>query len=252
MSGEVVLFSITAFTSVVGALGMLVSKKSVHSALWLALTMLSLALLYVVQSAVFLGIVQVVVYTGAVMMLFLFVLMIIGVDSSEALVETLKGQRWLAILAAVGFSGLLIAGISRSLTGPPVGMAEVDAQSGGNVQAIAFALFSDYVAVFELTAALLITATIGALVLAHRERLGQHRTQRDLSRMRFLGGGDPGPLPAPGTYARHNAVDTPALLPDGSVAISSVPAPMLARGTVRPVDLETGEEVKEISEGRGL
>jgi NADH-quinone oxidoreductase subunit J len=111
-------------------------------------------------------------------------------------------------------------------------------------------LFSDYVAIFELTAALLITATIGALVLAYRERLGEHRTQKELSEDRFRSGQDPGPLPAPGTYARHNAVDTPALLPDGSLASNSVPSPMIARGTVRPIDIAAAEEVRQIAEGK--
>lgn len=247
MSAEVVLFWVMAVTSVAGGLGMLISKKSVHSALWLALTMISLALLYVAQGAAFLGIVQVVVYTGAVMMLFLFVLMIIGVDSAEVLVETLQGQRVLAILAAGGFAALLISGFARAMPGQPIGFAEVDAASGGNVRAIAFALFSDYVVVFELTAALLITATIGALVLAYRERLSEYRTQRDLSIERFRSGTDPGPLPAPGTYARHNAVDTPALLPDGSLATNSVPGPMIARGTVREIDYAAAQEVSDIA-----
>lgn len=252
MNAEAVLFWIMATTATAGGFGMLISKKSVHSALWLALTMISLALLYVAQGAAFLGVVQVVVYTGAVMMLFLFVLMIIGVDSAEVLVETLQGQRVLAILAAIGFAALLISGFARSMPGEPIGLAQVDAASGGNVRAIAFSLFSDYVVIFELTAALLITATIGALVLAYRERLGEHRTQRDLSRDRFRSGEDPGPLPAPGTYARHNAVDTPALLPDGSLATNSVPSPMIARGTVRPIDVAAAEEVRQIAEGKDL
>ena len=87
--------------AVLGAIGMLISHKAVHSALWVALTMINLAVLYVLQSAPFLGVALVVVYTGAVMMLFLFVLMIVGVDASDSLVETIKGQRRVGILAGV-------------------------------------------------------------------------------------------------------------------------------------------------------
>ena len=97
-TGETLVFWACAIVAVCGALGMLFSKRAVHSALFIASTMMSLAVLYVSQQAPFLGMVQVVVYTGAVMMLFLFVLMIVGVDSSDSLVETIKGQRLAAIV----------------------------------------------------------------------------------------------------------------------------------------------------------
>ncbi|MCH9733750.1 MAG: NADH-quinone oxidoreductase subunit J, partial [Actinomycetia bacterium] len=96
-TSEAILFWILAVVSVVGAIGVVASPKAVYSAIALAGTMIALAVLYIVQDAPFLGVVQVVVYTGAVMMLFLFVLMLIGVDSSESLVETLRGQRVAAI-----------------------------------------------------------------------------------------------------------------------------------------------------------
>ena len=86
---------------------MVISKKAVHSALFIALTMINLAILYVANAAPFLGMVQIIVYTGAVMMLFLFVLMVVGVDSSDSLIETIKGQRAAALLFGVGFSILL-------------------------------------------------------------------------------------------------------------------------------------------------
>jgi NADH-quinone oxidoreductase subunit J len=112
-----------------------------------------------------------------------------------------------------------------------------EANEGGNVPAIANILFSKYVFAFEATSALLITAAVGAMVLAHRERLTPKATQADLAaqRIRDFGthGKHPGPLPSPGVYARHNAVDTPALLPDGTAAESSVSRVLAARGTVR-------------------
>ena len=95
---------------------MVAAPKAVYSAISLATTMIALAMFYVAQDALFLGVVQVVVYTGAVMMLFLFVLMLIGVDSSESLVETIRGQRVAAILAGLGFGVLLIAGIGSAAT----------------------------------------------------------------------------------------------------------------------------------------
>jgi NADH-quinone oxidoreductase subunit J len=231
-TGEAVTFWLLGPLAVLGALGVLFSKKAVHSALLLALTMLSLAVLYLAQDAPFLGVVQVVVYTGAVMMLFLFVLMLVGVDSGDSLVETLRGQRIAAVLVALGFGGLLIFSLGDAVV-TNVGLTE--ANQDGNVQGLANLIFSRYVFAFEVTSALLITAALGAMMLAHRERQGARVTQQDLSRQRFRGGQHPAPLPGPGVYARHNAVDTPALLPDGSPAEVSVSKVLLARGDVRRV-----------------
>src|SRR6516164_5517629 len=135
------------------------SPRAVHCAVLLAVVMLSLAILYLTAGAPFLAAVQIIVYTGAVLMLFLFVLMIVGVSAVDSLRETIRGQRLWAGLAA--------------------------------------------------------------MVLAHRERLSPKPTRRELSRLR-IAGEHPTPLPGPGTYARHNAVDFPALLPDGTPAALSV------------------------------
>jgi NADH-quinone oxidoreductase subunit J len=108
---------------------------------------------------------------------------------------------------------------------------------------------------FEVTSALLITAAMGAMMLAHRERLTRRKTQRDLAEERIRKYADhgvhPGPLPTPGVLARHNAVDTPALLPDGSIAPTSVSRVLQARGTVFPENEERDEidTVRRISEG---
>jgi NADH-quinone oxidoreductase subunit J len=203
----------------------------VYSAMFLASTMIVLAVLYIAQGAHFLGVVQIVVYTGAVMMLFLFVLMLIGVDTSESLVETLRGQRVAAIVAGVGFGVLLIAGIGNVSATGFVGLAEANA--GGNVEGLAALIFTRYLWAFELTGALLITAALGAMVLAHRERFERRKTQRELAIERFQPGGHPTPLPSPGVYARHNAVDVPARLPDGSGSPLSVSA-ILQHRTVHP------------------
>jgi NADH-quinone oxidoreductase subunit J len=229
-TGEAVLFWLLAPLAVLAAVGMLFSKKAVHSALLLALTMLCLAAFYLAQDAPFLGVVQVVVYTGAVMMLFLFVLMLVGVDSGDSLVETLRGQRVAGIIAALGFGALLVFSIG-DVAVSNVGLDQ--ANSDGNVQGLAALIFSRYVFAFEVTSALLITAALGAMILAHRERIERPLTQRDRSVQRFRGGVHPAPLPGPGVYARHNAVDTPALLPDGRPSEVSVSRVLIARGDVR-------------------
>jgi NADH-quinone oxidoreductase subunit J len=231
-TGEAVTFWILAPVAVLAALGVLASKKAVHSALLLALTMLSLAVLYLAQDAPFLGVVQVVVYTGAVMMLFLFVLMLVGVDSADSLVETLRGQRIAAVVAALGFGGLLVFSLGDVVV---TNKGLTDANQDGNVVGLADLIFSRYVFAFEVVSALLIIAARGAMVLAHRERHEARASQRDLSVQRFLGGQHPAPLPGPGVYARHNAVDTPALLPDGSPAEVSVSRVLVARGDIRRV-----------------
>ena len=233
-----ITFAICATLSVTGALGMLLSKRAVHSALFVALTMINLAVLYLQLSAPFLGMVQIIVYTGAVMMLFLFVLMIVGVDSSDSLTETLKGQRVTAIAVAVALGLLLTTSIGSAVIATDTQLDTVLA--GGNVQAIANLMFSKYVLALEVTAALLVTAAVGAMVLAHRERITPKLSQREQQKARFadyaLTGKHPGPLPSSGVYARHNAVDTPALLPDGSVSTISVPAPLQARVSVRDIN----------------
>ena len=221
---EAFLFWILAPIAVGAALGMVFARSAVHAALLLAVVMLCLAAFYTAENAPFLAVVQVVVYTGAVLMLFLFVLMLIGVDSVDSLVETLRGQRFAAMLIGLAFAILLVAALAGSLAGfSPKGVTSAEAGQG-NVAAIADLLFSRYVFAFEATSALLITAGLGAMVLAHREPLEAKRTQLERMKARSeRGGAAIAPLPGPGIYADHNAVDTPALLPDGSMAPTSVP-----------------------------
>ncbi|MEU5993257.1 NADH-quinone oxidoreductase subunit J [Spirillospora sp. NPDC047418] len=226
-SGEPFFFWLLAVVSVVAALGMIFMRKAVHSALLLATVMLCLAALYAIQNAPFLAFVQVIVYTGAVLMLFLFVLMLVGVSSTDSLVETIRGQRFWGVIAAIGFIALLTAGLGNASLGDSAGLTQANAE--GNVVGLARLLFSKYVFAFEATSALLITAALGAMVLAHRERTEPKPTQKDLSKGRFLAGDHPGPLPGPGTYARHNAVDMPALLPDGTPSELSVNPVIAAR-----------------------
>ncbi|GAA3818724.1 NADH-quinone oxidoreductase subunit J [Cellulomonas soli] len=227
-TAEAVLFWVLGPVIVLAALGLLFARKAVHAALAVVVVMISLAFLYVAQDAVFLGIVQVVVYTGAVMMLFLFVLMLVGVDASDSLVETLRGQRWIGLLAGVGL-GVVLAGVVGNATyGQPKGLAEADAAS--NPVGIAHVVFGDYVFAFEVVGALLVTAALGALVLTHRQRLTRHLGQKERANARVAAGAVLTPLPAPGVYARHNAMDVPALGPDGQPLEHSVPRVLRVRG----------------------
>jgi NADH-quinone oxidoreductase subunit J len=235
VTGESIIFWTLAPLTVLASLGMLLVKKAVHSAILLAFVMIALAVFYLIQDAPFLGIVQIVVYTGAVMMLFLFILMLVGVDSSDSLVENIKGLRWVAIFTALAFAATLTSLIARSSTGRPVvGLDE--ANNEGNVQAIAFLLFRDYVFAFEVISALLITAAMGAMVLAHTEKSPEARvSQRIRSVARFRGDSiaTAAGLPGSGVFARHNAVDVPALLPDGTPSDLSVPTVLTRRGDVQ-------------------
>ncbi|KUI42234.1 NADH:ubiquinone oxidoreductase subunit J [Mycobacterium sp. IS-1590] len=236
---EAVLFWVLGIVAVVGALGVIAAPKAVYSAMFLATTMIVLAVFYIAQGALFLGVVQVVVYTGAVMMIFLFVLMLIGVDSSDSLVETIRGQRVAAVVIGVGFGLLLIAGIGNVSVGGFTGLAQANA--GGNVEGLAALIFVRYLWAFELTSALLITAALGAMVLAHRERFGRRKTQRELAEERFKPGGYPTTLPNPGVFARNNAVDIAARLPDGSGSDLSV-SPILQKRTVTVTNGRGGGE----------
>lgn len=228
-------FWILAPIMVVAALGLIFARKAVHAALALAVVMISLAVLYAVQGAPFLFAVQIIVYTGAIMMLFLFVLMLVGVDSSDAVRETIAGQRLLATAIGLVFGITAVIAIGQTVSGAVVGLRE--ANGNGNPYGLAELLFGKYVLAFEFTSALLITAALGAMVLAHKERLTPRHSQADIAARRMReyaeSGRHPGPLPTPGVFARHNAVDTPALLPDGTPMEASVSRSIVDRGQVR-------------------
>jgi NADH-quinone oxidoreductase subunit J len=232
-TGEAVVFWIVGPIIVLAALGMVTARKAMHSAMLIAVVMVGLAIFYITLEAAFLGVVQVVVYTGAIMMLFLFVIMLIGVDASDSRVETIRGQRAAAILAGLGLGALLVTIAGRALFSDFTGMSAATPE--GNVPAIANAIFERHVWAFEIVAVLLITAAIGAMVLTHRERMFARPSQRELAEQRFESGSGikASPPPNPGVFARHNAVDTPGLLPDGSVAEDTLSKVLVARGTYR-------------------
>ncbi|MEV8064047.1 NADH-quinone oxidoreductase subunit J [Streptomyces antimycoticus] len=240
-TGEALQFWVLGTVAVIGALCTILMRKAVHSALCLAGTMIVLAVFYLANGAYFLGVVQIVVYTGAIMMLFLFVVMLVGVTAADSLKETLKGQRWLAALCGIGFGILLCAGIGNASLKTWNGLGQ--ANSGGNVEGLAALIFTKYVFAFEITGALLITAAVGAMVLTHRERTERARTQREQAEARVRTGRNVPPLPAPGVYARHNAVDIPGLLPDGTPSELTVNATLRGRGQIRDVSSEALAEL---------
>lgn len=219
--GEAIAFWILGPIALAGAIGMVMLRSAVHCALSLAATMMCLGAMYVVQQGPFIGLVQVIVYTGAIMILFLFVLMLVGRDSSDSLVETLRGQRWAALLFGVGFALLVALTIARAFRGIKPTNLTASNDGGRNVNSLAEVIFTKYLFAFELTSALLIVAAVGAMVLAHMEREGPRPTQKAIARARIRSG-RPQPLPGPGVLASGDAIGTPALLPDGSVSDESV------------------------------
>lgn len=245
-TGEAVQFWILGTVAVIGALCTVFMKKAVHSALCLAGTMIVLAVFYLANGAYFLGVVQIIVYTGAIMMLFLFVVMLVGVTAADSLKETIKGQRWLALLCGLGFGLLLVGGIGNASLTEFDGLAQANAN--GNVEGLATLIFTKYVFAFEITGALLITATVGAMLLTHRERTERAKTQRELSEQRVREGKNVPPLPAPGVYARHNAVDIAGLLPDGTPSDLTVSKTLRERGQIRDVSTEALNDLRALEQ----
>ncbi|MCA1824564.1 MAG: NADH-quinone oxidoreductase subunit J [Mycobacteriales bacterium] len=206
---EAVVFWALAPIALAAAVAMVLNRNAVHAALLLVVDFFCLSVFYAMQDAPFLAAVQVIVYAGAIMVLFLFVLMLVGVDRAESLIETIRGQRTMALVAGAAFLALVVVGIGHAVLDlPDIGLG--DANAPGNVVAIARLLFTTYVFPFEVTSALLITAAVGAMVLAHKER-GPRPTQRELSTARFATG-HPTPMPGPGVYAEADDAAEPAVV----------------------------------------
>jgi len=238
-TGEAVLFWVLAPLMVLAALGLIFSRKAVYAAMSVVFVMISIAFLYIAQDAPFLGVVQVVVYTGAIMMLFLFVLMLVGVDSSDSLAETLRGQRWIGGLFGLGLAGLLVSVVLTSTFPKSVGLDKANADS--NPVGVARLIFGNYIFAFEVVGVLLVTAALGALVLTHRQRLTRRIGQKERADARVAGGGTLTPLPAPGVFARSNAMDVPALDPTGAPIDDSVSRVLRIRGQEREFGVVAAE-----------
>jgi NADH-quinone oxidoreductase subunit J len=167
---DVGTFAVAAAIVLAGAVGVVVARNPVHAALMLVMTLFGIAVLFVLQRADFLAAVQVIVYAGAIVVLFLFVIMFLGVDRKENIAaETLRGQRPMAVaLIALGATGLLLLGqVSKWATGAPH-VAGSDTGSQSNVALLGRSVYTTYLFPFEATAALLVIAVVGAVVLARR------------------------------------------------------------------------------------
>jgi len=175
---ELFVFVCAAAMCLVGAVGVIVRRNPVHAALSLVLTLFGVAVLFVAQEAHFLAAVQVIVYAGAIVVLFLFVIMLLGVDRAEDLrTEPLVAQRSLAALVGVGLLTLLLTAVIRGsdvLTVRGRGLAtQLEAENGdANIAQLARSVFGDYVVAFELTSVLLVVAVVGTVLLARRRRAG--------------------------------------------------------------------------------
>jgi NADH-quinone oxidoreductase subunit J len=171
MTADQIVFWVFAPISVGSAVAMLFQRNAIHAALFLIVNFFTLAVFYLVLGAPFLFAVQIIVYAGAIMVLFLFVIMLLGVDREESLVERLRGQRPLAIVLGLGLAAEIFVAARASL-GLARGPADFDrtVNVGGNAQALSHVLFRDYFLPFEVTSILLIVAAIAAMVLAQRER----------------------------------------------------------------------------------
>lgn len=191
-------FVVSAIIVVVGALGVVVARNPVHSALMLVMTLFGVAVLFVIQDAQFLAVVQVIVYAGAIVVLFLFVIMLLGVDREEMMArDPLPAQRPLAVILGLAALGLILylafrarwATGAQSVAGPAGG-------PGSNIEKLARSIFTTYLIPFEATSVLLVIAVVGAVVLSRRlpGRPSQRSTVADLPT-----GGDVrkgGPTPA--------------------------------------------------------
>ncbi len=163
------IFSVFAVLALAASCGVVLSRNPVHSALCLVATLLSMAVFFVVQQAHFLAAVQVIVYAGAIVVLFLFVIMLLGVDRREAFLEPLRWQRGAAaLLGGLFIGGLFAVSGALEVTGGRSIRGQALAENSSNVHTLAESLFSDFLWPFEITSVLLVIAVVGAVLLAGR------------------------------------------------------------------------------------
>ncbi len=177
---EVVLFGIFATLALAGALGVVLMRNPVHSALCLVSVLICIAVLFIIQDAQLLAAVQVIVYAGAIVVLFLFVIMLLGVDREESLTDSLRVQRPLAIgLGLISAGALIVLNTGHWATGASSARG-VATPKVGNVKAVSESLFTTFLWPFELTAVLLVIAVVGGVVLARRSNLPANEELADL------------------------------------------------------------------------
>lgn len=221
-----ILSWLLAITIVAAALGMVLSRKLIHSALSLLLVMVGMAIEYAILNAPFVFVVQIVVYAGAIMVMFLFIVMMVGADEAVTDSDPIPGQRIAAIIITVALAVLFATAIALVDWGDPAQIDKANSTAGGNIVGLSELIFDKYVVIFEVLSALLIVAVVGAIVLTLRTRIKNRPTQRETMEARFRAYAEKGTnvaaMPGAGVYAGSNAMDVPALLPDGSELRSSI------------------------------
>jgi len=171
-----IVFVVAGAATLAGALGVVLCRNPVHSALMLVMTLFGVAVLFVAQQADFLAAVQVIVYAGAIVVLFLFVIMLLGVDRSEDISsDPLRGQRPVALLAGVLCLAAVLTLARKSWVSGAHSLSGTISGPGSNVGKLADSIFSRYLLAFELTSVLLVIAVVGAVVLVGRPRSHQGR-----------------------------------------------------------------------------
>ncbi len=258
--GETILFGILAVAIIFAAIfGLLIARKAVYTVISVIFVMVGLAFFYTMLEAPFMGVVQVVVYTGAILMMFLFVLMLIGVDSADTSHEALQGQRTVAILGGLGTFALLAAMAYKANPmnsfaeyGLPYGLAQANAAT--NPVAIAKVILTNHVLTLELTGTLLIVAALGAMVLTHRDRVTPKMTQEQMAHQKVQAfteaGSNINVRPNPGVYAESNSSANPALTAYGQPIEDSVNRILKIRNQDRTVAQASPVTAQRISEGK--
>lgn len=267
-TGEAVGFFIVATLMIVAAIyGLLIARKAVYTTISVIFVMVCLAVLYTMLEAPFMGVAQVVVYTGAILMMFLFVLMLVGVDSADSGHETLTAQKPVAILGGLGIAAILIAVVFGLVgtgfdTSPgqltedifPVGLAAANAD--GNPVGVSHIIFNNFVLTLQITGCLLIVAALGAMTLTHRDKVHSRFTQTELANQKMRDftekGIHPGHLPNAGVFAESNSSTNPSLTYGGKPAEGSINRVLEIRGQGRSLSEISPATVDIITNGPGL
>ncbi|MDO4666099.1 MAG: NADH-quinone oxidoreductase subunit J [Actinomycetaceae bacterium] len=254
-TGEAVMFWILAPLMIVAAIGLASCRKAVHGALCMVAIMLGLALIYISEGGIFIGVVQVVVYTGAIMMMIVFVIMMIGVAASDNYQKTSRSLRtvsWLAGAVIIALLSGFILMANLPISGKLVSPLGVD-----NPVAVGLSIFRDHTFSLVIADILLITAVVGSMLLNHADRLTVKATQINTLKARWESwrtrGIHIGQVPAPGVYATSNAVDVPAISGETGAPIpESVSRVLRARGLERDLGVahpQTAEKLREQRHG---
>ncbi len=171
---NLILFLLLALIAVGSAVGMLLSRNAVHSALFLVVNFAIVSLFFLILSAPFIALVQVTVYAGAIMVLFLFVIMLLGVEMLRQESQVLPWQRPLVLVLGLVFLGFLLVYVFLGWGGNALPPPLPDARNFGGPQVVGLALFKNYLLPFELTSLLLLVGMIGAVVLTRDEKKVQN------------------------------------------------------------------------------